>query len=74
MVFTDCLSQLVDFVSCVAEKGLGGVQPSTRSYLVYRKEIQLSMTIDIHDMEVKARSAEKFLKNGDKFPAVKLRR
>ena len=34
--FTDCLSQLVDFVSCVAEKGLGGVQPSTRSYLVYR--------------------------------------
>lgn len=23
--FADCLSQLVDFVSCVAEKGLGGV-------------------------------------------------
>jgi hypothetical protein len=23
--FTDCLSQLVDFISCIAEKGLGDV-------------------------------------------------
>lgn len=38
--------------------------------IVALKEIQLSMTIDIHDMEVKARSAEKFLKNGDKIKVV----
>ncbi len=38
--------------------------------IVALKEIQLSMTIDLHDMEVKARSAEKFLKNGDKVKVV----
>lgn len=30
------------------------------------KEIRLSATIDTHDMEVKAKATEKFLKNGDK--------
>lgn len=30
------------------------------------KEIWLSMTIDKHDLETKARQASKFLKNGDK--------
>lgn len=30
------------------------------------KEIRLSPTIDVHDLEVKAKSCRKFLKNGDK--------
>lgn len=30
------------------------------------KEVQLSMTIDTHDLEVKAKHANKFLQNGDK--------
>ena len=30
------------------------------------KEVWLSMTIDTHDLETKARSAQKFLRNGDK--------
>ncbi len=30
------------------------------------KEVWLSMTIDTHDLETKAKQAEKFLKNGDK--------
>ena len=34
--------------------------------IVEIKEVQLSMTIDTHDVEVKARAAKKFLGNGDK--------
>ncbi len=34
--------------------------------IVEVKEVQLSMTIDTHDVEVKAKSAKKFLGNGDK--------
>ena len=34
--------------------------------IVEVKEVQLSMTIDTHDVEVKAKSARKFLGNGDK--------
>ncbi len=34
------------------------------------KEIQLSMTIDIHDIETKARHANKFLQMGDKVKIV----
>ena len=30
------------------------------------KEVWLSMTIDTHDLETKARAAQKFLRNGDK--------
>ena len=30
------------------------------------KEIRLSATIDLHDMEVKAKQCDKFLRNGDK--------
>jgi len=34
------------------------------------KEIQLSMTIELHDMEVKAKHANKFLASGDKVKVV----
>lgn len=34
------------------------------------KEIQLSMTIELHDMEVKAKHANKFLSSGDKVKVV----
>lgn len=34
------------------------------------KEIQLSMTIDTHDMETKAKHGNKFLLNGDKLKVV----
>ncbi len=34
--------------------------------IVEIKEVQLSMTIDTHDVEVKAKSAKKFLGSGDK--------
>lgn len=34
--------------------------------IVEIKEVQLSMTIDTHDVEVKAKAAKKFLSNGDK--------
>ena len=34
------------------------------------KEIQLSMTIDTHDMEVKAKHGIRFLKDGDKVKVV----
>ena len=30
------------------------------------KEVRLSATIDVHDMQVKAKNATKFLKDGDK--------
>lgn len=34
--------------------------------VVELKEVRLSATIDVHDLEVKAKNANKFLKNGDK--------
>lgn len=34
------------------------------------KEIQLSMTIELHDMQVKARHANRFLTSGDKVKVV----
>ncbi len=34
------------------------------------KEIQLSMTIEMHDMEVKAKHAQRFLQNEDKVRVV----
>ena len=34
------------------------------------KEVQLSMTIDTHDMEVKAKHGVRFLKDGDKVKVV----
>ena len=34
--------------------------------IVEIKEIRLSAKIDVHDFEVKAKAAQKFLKNGDK--------
>ena len=34
--------------------------------VVELKEIRLSPTIDVHDLEVKAKSCRKFLQNGDK--------
>ena len=34
--------------------------------IVELKEVRLSATIDVHDLEVKAKNANKFLKNGDK--------
>ena len=38
------------------------------------KDVWLSMTIDTHDLETKARSAQKFLRNGDKVRvSIKMR-
>lgn len=37
--------------------------------IVELKEIRLSATIDLHDMEIKAKQCIKFLKNGDKVKA-----
>ncbi|MDD4408375.1 MAG: translation initiation factor IF-3, partial [Clostridia bacterium] len=38
--------------------------------VVELKEIQLTMTIDKHDMETKAKHANNFLQNGDKLKVV----
>jgi len=38
--------------------------------VVELKEIQLSMTIELHDMEVKAKNANKFLTQGNKVKVV----
>ena len=38
--------------------------------IVSLKEIQLSMTIDTHDLEVKAKHGTRFLKDGDKVKVV----
>ena len=38
--------------------------------IVELKEIQLTMTIDKHDMETKAKHANNFLKDGDKLKVV----
>ena len=58
--------KLMDYGKYKFEQGKREKEAKKNQKVIEVKEIRLSATIDTHDMEVKAKATEKFLKNGDK--------
>ena len=56
----------MDYGKYKFEQGKREKEAKKNQKVIDIKEIRLSATIDTHDMEVKAKATEKFLKNGDK--------
>ena len=58
--------KIMDYGKYKFEQGKREKEAKKNQKVIEVKEIRLSATIDTHDMEVKAKATEKFLKNGDK--------
>ena len=58
--------KLMNYGKYKFEQGKREKEAKKNQKVIDIKEIRLSATIDTHDMEVKAKATEKFLKNGDK--------
>ena len=58
--------KVMDYGKYKFEQGKREKEQRKNQKVIELKEIRLSATIDLHDMEVKAKSATKFLTNGDK--------
>lgn len=63
---TPPVCRAVDYGKFRFEKDKREKEAKKNQKVIDIKEIRLSATIDTHDMEVKAKATEKFLKNGDK--------
>lgn len=58
--------KLMDYGKFRFEQAKKDKEARKNQKIVEIKEIRLSAKIDVHDFEVKAKNAQKFLKNGDK--------
>ena len=58
--------KIMDYGKYKFEQGKREKEQRKNQKVVELKEVRLSATIDLHDMEVKAKNATKFLTNGDK--------
>lgn len=58
--------KIMDYGKYRFEQGKREKEQKKNQKIIEIKEIRLSATIDTHDMEVKAKATDKFLKNGDK--------
>ena len=58
--------KIMDYGKYRFEKSKREKEQKKNQKVIELKEIRLSATIDLHDMEVKAKACTKFLKNGDK--------
>ena len=63
---TPPVCKIMDYGKYKFEQGKREKEAKNNQKVIDIKEIRLSATIDTHDMEVKAKATEKFLKNGDK--------
>ena len=63
---TPPVCKIMDYGKYKFEQGKREKEAKKNQKVIDIKEIRLSATIDTHDMEVKAKATEKFLKNGDK--------
>ena len=63
---TPPVCKLMNYGKYKFEQGKREKEAKKNQKVIDIKEIRLSATIDTHDMEVKAKATEKFLKNGDK--------
>lgn len=61
--------KIMDYGKYKFEQGKREKEQRKNQKVVELKEVRLSATIDLHDMEVKAKNATKFLTNGDKVKA-----
>lgn len=58
--------KIMDYGKYRFEQGKREKEQRKNQKVIELKEIRLSATIDVHDMEVKAKACAKFLQNGDK--------
>ena len=58
--------KIMDYGKYRFEQGKREKEQRKNQKIVELKEIRLSATIDVHDMEVKSKACTKFLQNGDK--------
>ena len=58
--------KIMDYGKYKFEQGKREKEQRKNQKVIEIKEVRLSATIDLHDMEVKAKNATKFLNNGDK--------
>lgn len=58
--------KIMDYGKYVFDKAKKEKEQRKNQKIVALKEVQLSMTIEQHDVEIKAKNATKFLLNGDK--------
>lgn len=58
--------KIMDYGKYKFEQGKREKEQRKNQKVIEIKEVRLSATIDLHDMEVKAKNATKFLTNGDK--------
>ena len=58
--------KIIDYGKFRFEQAKKEKEASKNQRIIEIKEIRLSAKIDVHDFEVKAKAAQKFLKNGDK--------
>ncbi len=58
--------KIMDYGKFVFDKSKREKEQRKNQKVVALKEVQLSMTIEQHDVDIKAKSALKFLQNGDK--------
>lgn len=58
--------KIMDYGKYKFEQGKREKEQRKNQKVIEIKEVRLSATIDLHDMEVKAKNAVKFLTNGDK--------
>lgn len=63
---TPPVCKIMDYGKYKFEQGKREKEQRKNQKVIELKEIRLSATIDLHDMEVKAKNAVKFLTNGDK--------
>jgi translation initiation factor IF-3 len=58
--------KIMDYGKYVFDKAKREKEQRKNQKIVELKEVQLSMTIEQHDIDIKAKNAAKFLSNGDK--------
>ena len=58
--------KIMDYGKYVFDKAKREKEQRKNQKIVELKEVQLSMTIEQHDIDIKAKNATKFLNNGDK--------
>lgn len=63
---TPPVCKIMDYGKYLFDKSKREKEQRKNQKIVELKEVQLSMTIEQHDIDIKAKSAIKFLQNGDK--------
>ena len=63
---TPAVCKIMDYGKFMFDKAKREKEAKKNQKIVETKEVQLSMTIELHDMQIKAKNASKFLSQGNK--------